>query len=131
MPGITDPGYSAQRPLPGVPKIVSAAIADTGQKFHHAFERDLVARMRDEAQECGHVFDVGLLEKTDPARDLIWNATARKLQLQLDGVVMRAIKHYNVVQINISISQVENSLRDKVSRRDTIDQRSDSQLDRV
>src|SRR3981081_831770 len=131
MPGITDPGYSAQRPLPGVPKIVSAAIADTGQKFHHAFERDLVARIRDEAQECGHVFDMGLLEKTDPARDLIWNATARKLQLQLDGVVMRAIKHCDVSQINIFISQLENSLCDKLSLLAAIVQRDDSRLDRV
>src|ERR1700676_2584346 len=128
---MTDPGYSAQRFVPGVPKIVGAAIADARQKFHHAFERDLVARVRDETQECGHVFDVGLLEKTNPARDLIWNATARKLQLQLDGVVMRAIKHCDVAQINIFISQLENSLCDKLRLLAAIVQHDDSRLDRV
>ncbi len=62
----------------------------------------------------GHIFDVRLLEKPDAAGDLIRDAAARKLQLQLDRVIMRAVKDGDVVQINIFIAQLEDPLGNKL-----------------
>src|SRR5207237_4901188 len=104
---VSDRGYSADRFTPGIPKIVRAAIANAGKQFHHALERDLIARVRREAQERRHVFDVRLFKKANAARDLIRNAAAGELELQLDRVIMRAIKNGDVVQIDIFIAQLQ------------------------
>jgi hypothetical protein len=95
-------------------KIFRGAVADSGKQFHHAFEGDFIARIGHEADERRHVFDVRLLEKPDAAGDLVRNAAPRKLQLQLERVIMRAVKDRDVVQINIFIAQLENPLGNKL-----------------
>ena len=55
-----------------------------------------------------------LLEKPDAACDLIGNPATGKLQLQLNRVIMRAVKHGDVVEIDIFIAQFENPLRHKL-----------------
>ena len=55
-----------------------------------------------------------LLKETDAAGDLVWDAAPRKLQLQLERVIVCAVKDRDVVQINIFIAKLENSLGNKV-----------------
>ena len=85
-----------------------------GQQPHHSLEGDFIARIGDEANERGHVLDVRLLEKTNAARDLIGNAAARKLELQFDRVIMRAIKHRDFVQLDPFVAQFQNALGDEL-----------------
>ena len=66
------------------------------------------------ADERDDIFDVCLLEESNAARDLIGNAATRQLQLQFDGVVMRAVKHRDVAQVNIFVAQFQDSLGDKL-----------------
>ncbi len=88
--------------------------ADPGQQFHHPFERDFIARIRDEANERGDILDVRLLEKSNAARDLIGNAAPRKFELQFDRVIMRAIQNRDLVQLDAFVAQFENSLGDEL-----------------
>ena len=55
-----------------------------------------------------------LLEKSDTAGDLIGDAAPGKLQLQLHRMIMRAVKHGDLVQIDSFVAQLENSLGDKL-----------------
>ena len=55
-----------------------------------------------------------LLEEPNAAGDLIRNPAPRKLQLQLDRVIMRAIEHGDLVKIDIFITQFEDALGDKL-----------------
>ena len=85
-----------------------------GKQSHHSLERDLIAWIRDEPDEGGDVFDVRLLEKTNAARDLIGNAAARQLELQLDRVIVRTIEHSDLVQLDPFVAQLENALGDEL-----------------
>src|SRR5205807_1024440 len=93
--GVDAPGYNCTIPRP--PKIIGATIADTREQFDHALESNFVARIRNQAKECGHILNMGLLEETDSARDLIWNTAARQLQLQFDRVIMSAVQNRDLV----------------------------------
>src|SRR5205809_6265012 len=86
-----------QRPVPNIPKVFGASIANAGEKFHHALECDLVARIRHESNKSRDIFDVGLPEKPNATRELIGNTTTRKLKLELNCVIMRPVEHGDVV----------------------------------
>ena len=66
---------------------------------------------------------MSLFEEPDAAGDLVRDAPARKLQLQLECVIMRAVKDCDVVQVNIFIAQFENALRNKLRLFRTVVQR--------
>src|SRR5438876_8147536 len=72
---ITDANYSGQRIFPLAPKSICGAIADAGQQFHHPLECNFVTWIGDEANESSDILDVGLLEETNSAGDLIGNPT--------------------------------------------------------
>ena len=72
-----------------------------------------------------------LFKKANAARDLIRNTATGKLELQLDRVIMRAIQHGDVVQIDIFIAQLQNPLRDELRLFAPIVQRHDRRLHRV
>ena len=72
-----------------------------------------------------------LLEEPNAAGDLIGDTAPRKLQLQLNRVIMRAIKHGDVAQIDLFIAQFENSLRDKLRLLSPVVERDQGRLDRV
>ncbi len=95
-------------------KIIGALVPDPGQQFHHALERNFIARIHHETNERRDVFDVRLLEKSNAARDLIGNAAPRKLQLQFDRVKVRAIQDRDLVQVHVFVAQLQNSLRDEL-----------------
>src|SRR5205814_5089760 len=100
--------------LPFAPKIFRGAVADSRKQFHHAIEGNFIARIRDEADERRHIFNMRLLKETDAAGDLVGDAAPRKLQLQLERVIVCAVKDRDVVQINIFIAKLENSLGNKL-----------------
>ena len=102
------------QPRPCLPQIFRGAIADSGKQFHHAIKGDFIARIGHETDERSHIFDVGLFEKPDAAGDLVRDTPARKLQLQLECVIVRAVKDRDVVQVNIFIAQLENPLGNKL-----------------
>ena len=55
-----------------------------------------------------------LFEEADAAGDLVRDAPARKLQLQLERVIVRAVKDRDVVQVNVFIAQLEDPLGNKL-----------------
>ena len=93
----TEPGYREERFIPRCPQVVGAPIADAGQQFYHPFESHFVARIRDKTDERDHIFNMGLLEETDAAGNLIGNAATRQLELQFDRMIVRAIEHRDIV----------------------------------
>ena len=95
--GVTDPDYNCERSFPCCPKVFRSSIPDSGQQFHHSFERHFIARVCHEPNERRHILDMGLLEKPDAAGDLIGNAAARQLELQFDRMIVRAIEHGDIV----------------------------------
>ena len=109
-----DHAVLVERFFPGAPQIFRALAADAGQQSDHPFEGDFIARIGDEANEGGDVLDVRLLEKTNAARDLIGNAAARKLELQLDRVIVRAVEDGDLVQLDSFVAQLENALGDEL-----------------
>src|SRR5947199_2786746 len=100
-------GYCG-RPL--TPKIFRSAIADAGEQFDHPVKSDFIARIRYEPDKGSHILNVRLLEKANTACDLIRDAAAGKLQLQLHRVIMRTVENSDLVKLHIFIAQFENPL---------------------
>jgi hypothetical protein len=100
-----------ERFLPRRPEVVGIPVSDARQQFHHSFERDLIPRICHQPKENRHILDVRLFEKADAACDLIGNPAARELELQFNGVIMRAIENRDIVQVDIFVAQLEDALR--------------------
>src|SRR5439155_10764311 len=101
---------TGERGSPCLPKIFRGAIADAGKQFDHPVKSDFIARIRYEPDKGSHILNVRLLEKANTACDLIRDAAAGKLQLQLHSVIMRTVEDSDLVKLHIFIAQFENPL---------------------
>jgi len=100
-------------PGPLAPEVVGAFVSDAGEHFDEAFESDFVAPVGDELHEGGGVFDVGLLEEAQSARDDKGDAAVGQFELNLHGVEMGAIKNGDLVEFDSLVPQFEDALGNK------------------
>src|ERR1051325_11923074 len=95
------------------PQFIRAFAADAGQKLHEALETQFVARVGDELEIRGHVLDVRLLEKTNPAGDAERDVATREFELKFERVEVRTVKHGHLVQVRALVAEFEDALGDE------------------
>src|SRR5436190_6975421 len=92
------------------PQLVRAFSADTGQQLDQSLEGHFIARIYDELQISGDIFEVRLLEKADAACDAEGNISPGQLELQFQRVKVRSVKHGHLIQFHAFIAQFEHTL---------------------
>ena len=96
-----------------LPQFLRPFPADAGKHPRQPLESGFIRRVRHEFQPRGHILDVGLLKKADPAGDAERDVAPGQFQLQLERMEMRPVKDGHLVDVAALLAQFKNALRDK------------------
>src|SRR3954471_9505431 len=95
-------------------KLGSILVAHLRQEHGDAVPGRGVARIVNEPKERNEIADVGLFEKSDTTRNLIGDLETGKLELDVEGLKVRAIKDADVRKRAPFVHQATNPLHDEL-----------------